>query len=136
MSMQAKWIAAALVYTAAVTTAAEAQRGLGWFQGWRIIGSKVVNGARDSDTIYTPGARHYRQIRVCVFGGPIVLRDLDLYFANGGHQDVATRERLNAGTCTRNIGLNGRWRDLSRVHMKYGQLARGMRSPTVRVTAR
>jgi hypothetical protein len=135
--MQSKWIAAAAVVGAATLAApSEAQRHPGWFMGWRIIGTKVVNGARDSDTIYTPGARRFRQIRVCVQGGPIVLRDLDLYFANGGHQDVRTRERLNAGTCTRDINLNGRWRDLNRVHMKYGQLARGMRSPTVRVTAR
>jgi hypothetical protein len=135
--MKSTWMAAAAIVGAATLAGgADAQRGHGWYQGWQIIGTKVVNGARDSDTIYTPGARRFRQIRICVQGGPIVLRDLDLYFANGGHQDVATRERLNAGTCTRDISLNGRWRDLSRVHMKYGQLARGLRSPTVRVTAR
>ena len=50
--MKAKWIIAALAGAATATTAAEAQRGLGWFHGWRVIGSKVVNGARDSDTIY------------------------------------------------------------------------------------
>lgn len=135
--MRSQWIAAAAAVCAMTFTAsADAQHGPGWFQGWRVIGFKVVNGGSDTDNIYTPGPARFRQIRVCAFNAPLNMRDLDVYFANGGHQDVDTRDILRPGTCTRAIDLNGGWRNLSRVRLKYGQIARGFQAPTVRVTAR
>jgi len=138
--MRSKWIAAAVAACAmGFAAGAEAQRGgMSWFQGWRVIGYKVVNGGSDTDWIYTPGAQRYRQIRICAFNAPLGMRDVDIYFANGGHQDVRTRDILRPGTCTRVIELSGRaTRDVTRVRLKYGQLARGLRqAPLVRVTAR
>ncbi len=144
--MQVKWLAvaaAALAITGATTADAQYPPyrpgpgpGYGWYQGWRIIGFKVVNGASDTDWIYTPGARRFRQIRVCAFDGPITLRDLDVYYANGGHQDIDTRDVLGPGTCTRPLDLKGYGRDIARIRLKYGQLDRSLRTPTVRVTAR
>jgi hypothetical protein len=135
--MRSKWIAAAAAACAATfATSAGAQHGPGWFQGWRVIGQKVVNGGSDTDNIYTPGAVRYRQLRVCAFNAPLGMRDMDVYFANGGHQDVATRDILRPGTCTRVIDLNGHARDIARIRLKYGRLARGFQAPLVRVTAR
>ena len=134
--MQATWIAAAAgVLAVTFAASADAQRP-GWFQGWRVIGYKVVNGGSDTDWINTPGAHRYRQVRVCAFNAPLHMRDMDIYYANGGHQDVNTRDVLRPGTCTRAIDLNGRGRDISRVRLKYGQIARGFQAPLVRVTAR
>jgi hypothetical protein len=101
-----------------------------------VIGHKVVNGAADTDTIYTPGARRFRQVRLCVYDGPINLRDFDIYFARGGQQDVHTRAIIHGGDCTRVVDLKGGYRDISRIRLRYGQLARGMGRPTVRVSAR
>lgn len=103
--------------------------------GWRVIGYKIVNGGSDTDTVYTPGRQRYSHIRICAYNAPLRLRDLDVYFANGGRQDVPTRERLNPGTCTRAVDLDGRARDITHVRLKYGQIARGGRLPLVRVTA-
>ena len=132
--MRAKWIAAGAALCLA--SSAAAQYGPGWFQGWRVIGYKVVNGGSDTDWIYTPGAWRYRQIRLCAFNAPLNMRDVDIYYANGGHQDVDTRDRLNPGTCTRAIDLNGRGRNIARIRLKYGEIARGFQAPMVRVTAR
>src|SRR5205085_11527186 len=111
--MNAKWIAAAAGALAVTFAAsADAQRP-GWQGGWHVIGLKVVNGGTDTDAIYTPGRQNFRQLRVCAYNAPLRMRDFDVYFANGGHQDVNTRERLGAGTCTRAIGLNGRGRDIT-----------------------
>src|SRR5215467_4949113 len=67
-AMQSKLIAAATAVCAMTLAAsADAQRGPGWFQGWRVIGYKVVNGGSDTDNIYTPGPARFRQIRVCAF---------------------------------------------------------------------
>lgn len=134
--MQSKWIAAAAAALAVTLAAsADAQRH-GWFQGWRVIGTKVVNGGSDTDWIYTPGAVRYRQLRICAFNAPLTMRDVDVYFRNGGHQDVDTRDILRPGTCTRDIDLNGRARDITRIRLKYGRIARGFQAPMVRVTAR
>lgn len=134
--MQAKWIAAAAgVLAVTLAASADAQRP-GWYQGWRVIGYKVVNGGSDTDWIYTPGTHRYRQVRVCAFNSPLNMRDMDIYYANGGRQDVNTRDILRPGTCTRTIDLNGRGRDITRIRLKYGRLTRGIQAPLVRVTAR
>lgn len=136
--MRSTWIAAAVAMCAfGVATGAEAQRPMHWFQGWRVIGYKVVNGGSDTDWVYTPGNQRYRQLRICAFNAPLGMRDVDVYFANGGHQDVNTRDILRPGTCTRAIDLKGQARDITRVRLKYGRLARGLhQAPMVRVTAR
>ena len=68
--------AAAAASTLAVATPADAQRDHG---NWRTIGFTRVQG-RDSDTIRVPGTARYRQLRLCVYGGPIEMRDVDVRF--------------------------------------------------------
>lgn len=110
---------------------AEAQR----WNNWRTIAFEQVNG-RDTDSIRVPGTARYRQMRVCVFGGPIQMRDVDVRFRNGGHQDIGTRQLMRAGTCTRNLDLRGARRDVSEIRLKYQPLSRGWVRPTVRVQVR
>jgi hypothetical protein len=102
---------------------------------WQTVGYAQVQG-RDGDTIRVPGSARYRQMRVCVYGGPIRMRDVDVRFRNGGHQDIGTRRLMRAGTCTRNLDLRGNRRDVTAVHLKYAALARGWVRPTVRVQVR
>jgi hypothetical protein len=75
-------------------------------------------------------------MRVCVFNGPIQMRDLDVRYRNGGRQDIGVRQLMRAGTCTRNIDLAGRRRDVTSVRLKYAPLARGWVRPLVRVQVR
>ena len=119
--------------TVAATSAAPAtaQRG----NNWRTVAFTTVNG-RDSDTIRVRGTARYRQMRVCVYGGPIHMRDVDIRFRNGGHQDIGTRSLMRAGTCTRNLDLRGRYRDVTQVRLKYAPLTRGWVRPVVRVQVR
>ena len=119
--------------TVAATSAAPAtaQR----WNNWRTVAFTTVNG-RDSDTIRVRGTARYRQMRVCVYGGPIHMRDVDIRFRNGGRQDIGTRSLMRAGTCTRNLDLRGRYRDVTQVRLKYAPLARGWVRPVVRVQVR
>jgi hypothetical protein len=114
------------------TTPAAAQR---WRNGWRTIAYTTVKG-RDRDTIRVPGTARYRQMRLCVYGGTIDMRDVDVWFRNGGHQDIGTRSVMRPGTCTRNLDLRGRRRDVSEVRLKYMPLRRGWVPPVVRVQVR
>ena len=97
--------------------------------------ASAVNG-RDSDAIRVPGTARYRQLRVCVYGGPIQMRDVDVRFRNGGHQDIGTRSLMRAGTCTRTLDLRGRARDVTQIRLKYSPLARHWARRVVRVQAR
>ncbi len=129
-------LGAATLAAVAAAAPADAQR---WnnqhSNNWRTIAVETVDG-RDTDSIRVPGTARYRQMRVCVFGGPIQMRDVDVRFRNGGHQDIGTRSLMRAGTCTRNLDLRGAARDVSEVRLKYAPLARGWVRPVVRVQVR
>jgi endonuclease YncB( thermonuclease family) len=103
---------------------------------WQVIGNKTVNGARDSDVITVPGRRMFRQIRLCGVNAPLRLRSFNVFFANGGHQRVATRELIAAGTCTRDISLQGGARDIASIHLSYERVRHGLILPKVQVSAR
>jgi hypothetical protein len=126
-------IFATTAVTAAVlgTAPAEAQR----WNNWRTIAYQTVNG-RDTDNIRVRGTARYRQLRVCVYGGPIHMRDVDVWFRNGRRQDIGTRRLMRPGTCTRNLDLRGYYRDVTRVRLKYAPLARGWVRPLIRVQVR
>ncbi|HET7606736.1 MAG TPA: hypothetical protein VFK28_11790 [Sphingomicrobium sp.] len=131
--MRRTMIFATTAVTAAVlgTAPAEAQR----WNNWRTIAYQTVNG-RDTDNIRVRGTARYRQLRVCVYGGPIHMRDVDVWFRNGRRQDIGTRRLMRPGTCTRNLDLRGYYRDVTRVRLKYAPLARGWVRPLIRVQVR
>ena len=104
--------------------------------GWRTIAYKTISGGTDTDRIYAPGRQRYTRLRLCSLNAPIRMRDFDVYFANGGHQDVRTRDRLGPGSCTRAIDLSGGRRDITLIRLKYERLARSMQRPLIRVQAR
>ena len=103
---------------AAIAAPASAQHAADHWQasGWRTVGYKTVNG-RDTDRINLPGYTRQRAVRICALNAPLRLRDFDIRFANGGTQDVNTRDRLGAGTCTRAIDLRGNRRDIEQIRL-------------------
>ncbi len=121
----------AAAIAAAGAAPAQAQR----WNNWRTIAYQTVNG-RDTDNIRVRGTARYRQLRVCVYGGPIHMRDVDVWFRNGRRQDIGTRRLMRPGTCTRNLDLRGYYRDVTRVRLKYAPLARGWVRPLIRVQVR
>ena len=122
--------ATAVVVAGATPAAAQLRR-----HAWRTVAYKTVNG-RDTDNIPVRGSARYQQLKVCVYGGPINMRDVHVFFRNGRHQDIGTRSLMRAGTCTRNLDLRGYSRDVTRVRLKYAPLQRGWTRPVVRVMVR
>ena len=114
---------------------ASAQFGRWTDRGWRTVAYSRVDG-RDSDTIRLRGNIRERAIRVCAINQPLNLRDFDIRFANGGHQDVNTRDVLRAGTCTRAVDLRGNRRDIASVRLKYAPIYRSALRPYVRIQVR
>ena len=106
------------------------------YHGWRTIAYKTISGGTDTDRIHAPGRQRYSRLRLCSLNAPIRLRDFDVYYANGQHEDVQTRDRLGPGSCTRAIDLRGGRRDITVIRLKYERLTRSMQRPLIRVQAR
>jgi hypothetical protein len=107
-------------------------------RGWHVIGERTVNRHGDTDTIKVRGRDRTRQLMLCTVNRPIHMRDFDVRFENGGHQDVNVRERIRAGSCTRAIDLKGNRRNIDRIRLSYERGGRGWGggAPLVRVLAR
>ena len=103
---------------------------------WTQIGARDVRDRTDRDTIVVEGPRQFERIKLCVYRNPVHFLDVDVHYANGGHQDVSLRTRINPGQCTRNIDLNGDDRNIVSVSMLYEETSwrRGAHA-TVRVFA-
>ncbi len=102
---------------------------------WDIIGTRDVRDRTERDTIVVEGPRQFERIRLCVYRQPVHFIDLDVRFANGGHQDVSVRQRINPGECTRAIDLNGDDRNIASVSMVYEETSFRRRHATVRLFA-
>lgn len=96
--------------------------GYGYHQPWQLIGTRRVDFRTERDTVFAAGYDHYKQIKVCAYRQPVRLYDLDVYFHNGGHQDVSVRAVLNPGQCTRSIDLYGHRRNIQAVSFIYRSL--------------
>lgn len=120
---------------AAAPTGASAQYGHWNERGWRTVAYTRVNG-RDTDTIRMRGHVRERAIRVCAINQPLNLRDFDIRYQNGGHQDVNARAVLRAGTCTRAVDLRGQRRDIKTVRLRYSPIYRSSLRPYVRIQVR
>lgn len=103
-------IVAAAILSAALAAPASA---------WDLLGTRDVRDAVDRDVIVVEGGRQFERIRLCVFERPVHFIDVDVRFANGGHQDVAVRARIRPGECTRAIDLVGVDRNITSVEMVY-----------------
>jgi len=119
-------LASALVMVAACATPAAA---------WTQIGVREVRDRTDRDVVMVEGPRSFERIKLCVYRNPVHFYDLDVFYRNGGHQDVSVRSRINPGECTRVIDLNGDDRNITRISMLYEETSFRRRTATVRVFA-
>lgn len=102
---------------------------------WDEVATREVTDRYDVDVINLPGDRFFSRIKVCVYDNPVHFYDFDVFFRNGGHQDVSVRSRINAGECTRNIDLKGGRRNIDRIKFKYEETRWFVGRATVRVFA-
>ncbi|MEZ5894157.1 MAG: DUF2541 family protein [Parvularculaceae bacterium] len=102
---------------------------------WDRIGTRTVTDHGDRDVITVAGGKRYDRIKVCVYKHPVEFYDLDVNYANGGHQDVNIRSRINPGDCTRNIDLTGDDRNITKIVLKYEETSRRRARAKVRVFA-
>lgn len=110
--------------------------GVGNARAWTQVGAREVRDRVEQDTIALQDHRAFGQVRFCVSGNPVHFRDVDVFFRNGGHQDVALAARINPRQCSRIIDLDGGQRDIDRITLRYEEASARRGVATVRVFAR
>jgi hypothetical protein len=126
--MKSIFVAAALAAMSMIASVAPAM-------AWTEIGVREVTDRYDVDVVNLPGDHRFARFRVCVYGNPVHFYDLDVFFRNGGHQDVEVRSRINAGECTRAVDLNGGRRNIDRIKFKYEETSWFIGRATIRIFA-
>ena len=114
---------------AALSTLASITPAAAWVQ----LGEREVTDRYDVDVVNLRGNARFGRVRICVYGNPVHFYDLDIFFNNGGHQDVEVRSRINAGECTRAIDLKGGARNIARIKFKYEETSWFVGRATVRI---
>ncbi|TNE57930.1 MAG: DUF2541 family protein [Alphaproteobacteria bacterium] len=102
-----------------------------WADDWVKLGTRDVSDRTETDTIQLSGHRDFKKLKFCVKRNPVSFKDVDVYYQNGGHQDISLRSRINAGDCTRVIDLDGGDRDITRIVMRYEETSRKRAHATV-----
>jgi hypothetical protein len=121
----------ATAFAAILSTLAFAAPALAWDE----IAVREVTDRYDVDVVNLPGNRTFARVKVCVYNNPVHFYDFDIFFRNGGHQDVPVRARINAGECTRVIDLKGGRRNIDRIKFKYEETSWFIGRATVRIFA-
>ena len=75
----------------------------------------------DSESDVT-GADSFRRLRVHAVDAGIDMRDMDVIYENGGHEDIQVRSTIQRGESTRPLDLQGGSRRLERVEFSYRSL--------------
>ncbi len=102
---------------------------------WEHIGTQQADFKADRDEIKVRGNDKYKSIKLCVEVAPLRMKDLDLVYGNGEHQDIKVRADFQPGSCTRIIDLKGKKRNIDKVVMVYNRI-RGNDPAVVYVYAR
>lgn len=103
---------------------------------WELVGQRTVSRRLERETIPVVGRDRHKQIMMCVYNTPVRVQDFDVRFANGGAQDVAVRNVIGAGQCTRAIDLKGQKRDIKSVTLAYKSMGLFKRGALVKIFAR
>jgi hypothetical protein len=87
---------------------------------WELLGQRKVNFGIDRDIIpVTITEGMFSKIKLKVLHNGIELRDLKVFYANGGVQDITIRRWIGAGGETRVIDLTGDDRVIQKVQFIY-----------------
>jgi hypothetical protein len=89
------------------------------------LGSKEVDGRRDSDTIEVDARGRFRAIMLRVTDSPARIHSVVVHFENGRPFRAPVARNIAKGSFSQRIDLPGYARDIDRVTFRYSDLRRG-----------
>jgi len=119
------WAAGAAAFAVFLSALpAMAQPGMG------TIGRRQISGAADRDTITVSKTESYATLMLCVDDAPVHFMDMVVRYRNGTSQNIRLRSLVQAGRCSREIGLQRR-REIGSVDLTYDAARLGDARATV-----
>ena len=101
---------------------------------WVYLGEANVDGSADHDRIKIGrDDGRFRAIQIRVERAPIEFQRVVVHFGNGADEEIAIRNRINAGGQTRAIDLRGRERVIESVEIWYARARYGSAKPKLRL---
>ncbi len=96
------------------------------FAGWERLGSRLVNGKGDRDSIPVGRAEgQFTAIRLRVKHSSMRMHDVVVVFTNGDTFSPPTRDVYDRGTASRAIDLPGKDRAIKRIDFRYSDMPGG-----------
>ena len=86
---------------------------------WQVIGRATVDFGNDKDEFKVEGADRFRKLRIKAERAEIRMKDMDVYYEDGEHEDIDVRETIKAGQHSRAIDLRGNSKRIKTVKFKY-----------------
>jgi hypothetical protein len=101
---------------------------------WVYFGEANVDGNADHDRIKIGrDDGRFRAIQIHVERAPIEFQRVVVHYGNGADEEIAIRNRINAGGQTRAIDLRGRDRVIDSVEIWYAKARYGSAKPKLRL---
>jgi len=101
---------------------------------WVYLGEANVDGNADHDRIKIGrDDGRFRAIQLHVERAPIEFQRAVVHYGNGADEEIAIRNRINAGGKTRVIDLRGRERVIESVEVWYARARYGSAKPKLRL---
>ncbi|MCC7509899.1 MAG: hypothetical protein IT464_11025 [Planctomycetes bacterium] len=96
------------------------------YEGWKHLGTRVVDFAKDTDVIIVGESKgKFTSFMVEVEDGDLEMSDITVTFGNGKQHSVDTRMDFNENSRSRKIDLPGEARTLERLAFKYKSVKGG-----------
>ncbi len=103
---------------------------------WEQIGTRAIEPAAGSVTIFAFGNDSHQQIRLCSANTELAVLTLTIDYASGEAQEVPTQFVVANGQCSEDIALNARRREIEKLVVTYTPFTAQSRAPRLRVDAR
>jgi hypothetical protein len=101
---------------------------------WIYLGEANVDGSADHDRIKIGrDDGRFRAIQIHVERAPIEFHRVVVHYGNGSDEEIAIRNRINAGGKTRVIDLRGHDRVIDSVEIWYARAKYGSAKPKLRL---
>ena len=103
---------------------------------WEQAGTRAIDPAKGTETIFMFGDNRHRQIRLCSANADLAVLTVGIEYANGESQAIPTGFVIARGTCSEPLELAGRRRSVEKLVLTYTPFTTAGGTPRLRVDAR
>lgn len=103
---------------------------------WEQAGTRTVDPASGTQTVFAFGSDSHRQIRLCAANADLAVLSVQVDYVSGETQTIPTQFIVQSGQCSEAIELVARRRAMEKLVLTYTPFTAAGRPPRVRVDAR